>query len=276
MALSKGCVGVANPQRNVPLCSHKRTDVRGARRTASTERSPRPVDTVFRSRAGSSCGRPDGCGECCGGARFERSAEGSAGSASASRLLPGLGGGLSASLGFGGLLGLVLGFLGLLLGDRLLGCRRGLGLAAPAACLGLPLRPPPSPRPLPRAAARRLRGRPSIFTSALTSGKELDRDLVAADALDRLRQVDLPPVDADLPRAPDLVGDVRRGHRAEERALRAGVHLEAKHRLRRACPRSPGPARSGAPRGARAASSRFSSSATSAGVACSASRRGAR
>ena len=60
--------------------------------------------------------------------------------------------------------------------------------------------------------------------------EDVDRHVVAADALDVL-QVDLAPVDADLARAPDLVGDVRRRDRAEERAGRAGLHLEAEHRL---------------------------------------------
>ena len=61
--------------------------------------------------------------------------------------------------------------------------------------------------------------------------EELDRDVVAADPLDRV-DLDLAPVDADLLRAPELVGDVRRRHRAEERARRPGLHLEAEHRLR--------------------------------------------
>src|ERR687892_623604 len=39
------------------------------------------------------------------------------------------------------------------------------------------------------------------------------------------------PVDADLARAPELVGDVGRRHGAEERPLRSGVDLEAEHRL---------------------------------------------
>ena len=48
-----------------------------------------------------------------------------------------------------------------------------------------------------------------------------------ADALDRLVQVDLAPVDSDLLRRPDLVGDVGRRHRAEEAPARAGAALEA-------------------------------------------------
>src|SRR6185312_16373217 len=53
-------------------------------------------------------------------------------------------------------------------------------------------------------------------------------DRVAADALDRLGEVDLPPVDADLELLPDLVGDVGRRHGPEEGSLWAGVHVEAK------------------------------------------------
>jgi hypothetical protein len=44
-------------------------------------------------------------------------------------------------------------------------------------------------------------------------------------------QVDLPPVDANLPRAPDFVGHVRRRHRAEQTAGRPGRLLEPQHRL---------------------------------------------
>ena len=54
-----------------------------------------------------------------------------------------------------------------------------------------------------------------------------DRDRVAADALDRVVERDLAPVDADLARAPDLVGDVRGGDGAEERPGRPGLDLEA-------------------------------------------------
>src|SRR4029077_2089248 len=60
---------------------------------------------------------------------------------------------------------------------------------------------------------------------------ELDRDVVAADPLDRV-DLDLAPVDADLLRAPELVRDVRRRYRAEERARGPGLHLEAEHRRR--------------------------------------------
>src|SRR5205807_5991512 len=56
--------------------------------------------------------------------------------------------------------------------------------------------------------------------------EELDRDLVAADALDRV-QLDPAPVDAHLVLRPELIGDVGRRDRAEERAGRAGLHVEA-------------------------------------------------
>ena len=105
--------------------------------------------------------------------------------------------------------------------------------------------------------------------------EELDRDRVAADALDRVDR-DLAPVDANLPRAPDLVGDVGRRDRAEERARRA-----------RPSPRTAAPSCRGAPRSPAACSalrasclarsaSTLRSSATRAGVAVSASRRGRR
>ena len=82
--------------------------------------------------------------------------------------------------------------------------------------------------------------------------EELDRDLVAADPLDRLGQVELAPVDPHLLRLPDALGDVGRGDRAEERAGLAGRGVEADLRGLRASARSPAPARSSAPRGARA------------------------
>src|SRR5919204_611497 len=62
-------------------------------------------------------------------------------------------------------------------------------------------------------------------------GEDVDRHRVAADALDRVGEVDLAPVDAHLPRPPELVGDVGRGHGAEERAGRPGLDVEAEHRL---------------------------------------------
>ena len=58
--------------------------------------------------------------------------------------------------------------------------------------------------------------------------EDVDRDLVAADPFDRLRQVDLPPIDADLLRAPELVGDVRGGDRSEQGAGRTRLDVEAK------------------------------------------------
>src|SRR5204863_9697187 len=57
--------------------------------------------------------------------------------------------------------------------------------------------------------------------------EQLDRDLVAPDPLDRLRQVELAAVDADALRLPDPVGDVGRRHRAEQRAGLAGADVEA-------------------------------------------------
>src|SRR5439155_2304754 len=56
--------------------------------------------------------------------------------------------------------------------------------------------------------------------------EELVRDLVTADSLDRLRQLELAPVDPDPLRLPDPVGDVRRSHRAEEGAGLAGLDVE--------------------------------------------------
>src|SRR5207245_8022688 len=50
--------------------------------------------------------------------------------------------------------------------------------------------------------------------------EELDRHLVAADLLDRIAEPDLAPVDAHLRDPPDLVGQVGRRHRAEQRARR--------------------------------------------------------
>src|SRR5581483_7139863 len=60
--------------------------------------------------------------------------------------------------------------------------------------------------------------------------EDVDRDLVAADPLDRVA-VDLAPVDADLLRLPELVDDVGRRDRAEQAAGRAGLDLEAEHDL---------------------------------------------
>src|SRR5262249_36203779 len=57
--------------------------------------------------------------------------------------------------------------------------------------------------------------------------EELDRDLVAADPFDRLRQIELAAVDANALGLPDAVGDVRRRYGAEQRAGLAGVDVEA-------------------------------------------------
>ena len=62
-------------------------------------------------------------------------------------------------------------------------------------------------------------------------GEELDGDFVAADLLDRLGQVDLAPVDADLRHLPELVGEIGRRDRAEQRPGRAGLDVEAELRL---------------------------------------------
>ena len=150
------------------------------------------------------------------------------------------------------------------------GLRLGRGLARPP-------RRPPSPRAPPRAAARRPRGRPASSPRPSTSSKSVDRDRVAADPLDRVVEPDLAPVDADLARAPDLVGDVRRRDRAEERAGRAGLAPRSAARVLRERVRDLlRPARPTRASWRARCASRFSSSATFAGVAISASRRGSR
>src|SRR5215208_1896380 len=58
-------------------------------------------------------------------------------------------------------------------------------------------------------------------------GEELDRDLVAPDPLDRLGHVELAPVDAHPLGLPELLGDVGRGDRAEERAGLTCGNVEA-------------------------------------------------
>src|SRR5205807_1826564 len=58
-------------------------------------------------------------------------------------------------------------------------------------------------------------------------GEELDGNLVASDALDRVAEVDLAAVDADAARAPDLVGDRRRRDRSEQHAGGPRLHVEA-------------------------------------------------
>src|SRR5450830_119101 len=61
--------------------------------------------------------------------------------------------------------------------------------------------------------------------------EDVNRYRVAADAFERIRKLDLSPIDANLAGAPDLVGDVAGGNRAEESAAGTGLHLEAEHRL---------------------------------------------
>ena len=60
--------------------------------------------------------------------------------------------------------------------------------------------------------------------------EQVDRHRVAADPLDVV-DADLAAVDADLADAPDLVGDVGRRDRAEERAGRAGLDVEPQDEL---------------------------------------------
>src|SRR5450830_1108770 len=61
--------------------------------------------------------------------------------------------------------------------------------------------------------------------------EDVNRHCVTADALEWIWKLDLSPIDADLAGAPDLVGDVAGGNRAEERTGGTGLHLEAEHRL---------------------------------------------
>ena len=102
------------------------------------------------------------------------------------------------------------------LGSRLLiRCRLGCGFLGRCGCLlgdRLGLRAPP------RAEARRPRARPASGPGRHV-GEELDRDLVAADPLDRLVEVDLAAVDADLAPSPDLVRDVRRASPSRRASL---------------------------------------------------------
>src|SRR5580765_5265792 len=60
--------------------------------------------------------------------------------------------------------------------------------------------------------------------------EELDRNLVAADPLDRVAP-DLAPVNAHLVLLPQLIRDVGCRHGAEERAGRSRLHVEAKRQL---------------------------------------------
>ena len=118
-------------------------------------------------------------------------------------------------------------------------------------------------------------GTTSVFTSTWHVLEELDRHRVAPDPLQRVGR-DLAPVDTHLPRAPDLVGDVGGRDRAEQRARSGRPSPRSAGRSCRGAPRSPRPARRvRASCFARSASTRCSS-ATRAGVAFSASRRGRR
>ena len=144
---------------------------------------------------------------------------------------------------------------------RGLGCPRSAAPSAASASASSPRRRPPAsvlldrgltPRrasaELPRVSAAAARPRASAASSggelllgrqlaalrhdderssAVTSPNSSIGHRVAADPLDRLHR-ELAPVDADLLLLPELVGDVRRGDRAEQRAGRAGVHVEAK------------------------------------------------
>ena len=109
-------------------------------------------------------------------------------------------------------------------------------------------RPPRARRAPPRAAAP---GPPARRRAQLGDdvGEDLERNRVAADPLDRVH-LELAAVDADLLLLPEPVGDVRRCDRAEERAGRAGVDVEAKlgrlePRGDRAAPRRPSSPRAG-------------------------------
>src|ERR1035437_9961780 len=61
--------------------------------------------------------------------------------------------------------------------------------------------------------------------------EDVNRYCERADALERVGKFDLAPVDANLARAPDLVGDVAGSDRAEQRAGRTGLDLEPEHGL---------------------------------------------
>ena len=63
--------------------------------------------------------------------------------------------------------------------------------------------------------------------------EQLDRHLEPSDPLERVA-ADLAPVDADLVLLPQLVGDVRRRDRSEQRAGGAGLHVESELDLREA------------------------------------------
>ena len=154
--------------------------------------------------------------------------------------------------------------------------RRASAASAPPR----PRRPPP-PRP-PRRPPQLLLGRQLAALGDDQQaqlgghvGEDLDRHRVAADALDRLH-VELAAVDADLLVLPEPVGDVRRGDRAEERAGRAGVDVEAQLRRLEPLRDRAAPRRSSCASWRARCASRRSSSRTSPGVATSASPRGSR
>ncbi len=131
---------------------------------------------------------------------------------------PRLGLGLLALGGLGDGLRLLLGEQGLELLGALDLALLGLGLGA---LLGLPRGDLVLGRQL---AALRDHDRADLGGDVL---EDPDRNRVDADALDRLVQVDLAAVDADLLRRPDLVGDVGRRDRAEQAPARSGAALEA-------------------------------------------------
>ena len=179
--------------------------------------------TFSRCRREVRAGYPDGCGECCGGATARSGARARLPASFSCRVSRG---DSAPGLSFRRPPRPRPRLPGVHLGDRLLGCRRST--AAALGPIGLPLGRPPC------ASTSSSDGSspPSGTTSSPCRRhvlEDLDRDRVAADPLDRLGQVDLPPVDADLLLLPELVDDVRRGDRAEETAARAGLDVEAKH-----------------------------------------------
>ena len=231
-------------------------------RPARRPRAPRRARRAAPSSAGGSSGR--------GSRRAPRllaSACGSSGRGSSAGCLAGLRVGLGLALG---------GCLGLAASSSASRRLELLGAPRPRPPRARPRRAPRPPRrrSRPRTAARRPRGRPAFGTSTLTSSKIVIGTVCAPDALDRLGQLDLAPVDADLRRAPDLVRDVGRRDRAEQPPARAGAALEAQ--LDAATGFAATSCACSTVRASWRArcSSRFASSATSAGVAGSASLRG--
>ncbi len=65
---------------------------------------------------------------------------------------------------------------------------------------------------------------------AFTSPHTVTRHQMAAERLDRLLEVYLAAVDADLARLPHRVGDVGTGHRTEQPVARACPFLDGQHR----------------------------------------------